>query len=102
MQSKYGKSIKDDNQPMLIAKKTGGRGGEDTVALIPELCLESGINDDMRADFRLMLEVGKMIKPTPGDRLQRSAQLITRIANDAQCTQDMNEKGIRINSNPCV
>ena len=87
---------------MLISKRTRGRGGEETIALVPELCLESGLSDDMRADFRMMLELGKLIKPTPGDRLQRSAQLIERMSRDNACQTLINDYGIRINANPCI
>ena len=95
-------TITDDNQPMLISKRTRGRGGEETIALVPELCLESGLSDDMRSDFRMMLELGKLIKPTPGDRLSRSAQLIERMGRDSQCASLINDYGIRINANPCI
>ena len=87
----HGLNIQDENQPMLISKRTRGRGGEETIALVPELCLESGLSDDMRADFRMMLELGKLIKPTPGDRLQRSAQLIERMSRDSNCSNMIND-----------
>ena len=90
MQS-HGLTIQDDNQPMLISKRVRGRGGEETIALVPELCLESGLSDDMRSDFRMMLELGKLIKPSPGDRLQRSAQLIERMGRDNQCANLIND-----------
>ena len=52
--SRYNENVSDVNQPLLINKdrKTGNE-----VALIPELCLLTGLTDQMRADFRLQKDL---------------------------------------------
>lgn len=86
---------------MLISRRERGRGGEsESIALVPELCMQTGMSDDMRADFRLMMELGKLIKPSPGERLNRCGQLIERINNDTNCNAVVNEYGIRIQNIP--
>lgn len=77
---------------MLISRRERGRGGaSESIALVPELCMQTGMSDDMRADFRLMMELGKLIKPSPGERLNRCGQLLERINGNAECQAVINE-----------
>ena len=50
---KYGITIEDPNQPMLVHldRKTGNQ-----VLLIPELCRIIGLTEKMRDDFKIMRE----------------------------------------------
>jgi len=85
-------TITDSNQPMLISRRERGRGGaSESISLVPELCMATGLNDDMRADFRLMQELGKLIKPSPAERLERCGQLIQRINSNTKCQETINQ-----------
>lgn len=52
---KYGKTIKDLNQPLLVShlkEKDVRAGQKKDIFLIPELCRATGLTDDMRSNFR--------------------------------------------------
>lgn len=86
---------------MLISRRERGRGGSsESISLVPELCMATGLNDEMRGDFRLMQELGKLIKPSPAERLSRCGQLIDRINGNTGCQKAINDYGIRIQSTP--
>lgn len=55
--------IRDLDQPLLISltKARERRSGEaEYVYLVPELCRLTGLTDEMRADFHLMRDLGRM------------------------------------------
>lgn len=43
----------------------------------------------MRGDFKLMMELGKYVKPSAQERLERYAQLIKRIHGDKKCGDEI-------------
>ena len=40
------------------------------IYLIPELCVVTGLTDDMRNDFHLMKEIAEVTKPSGGTRIR--------------------------------
>ena len=60
------------NQPLLIhrpkVKGISEATVERIVKLVPELCFMTGMTDAMRADFKIMKEVGAFTRLTPPQR----------------------------------
>ncbi|XP_001663870.2 protein aubergine [Aedes aegypti] len=73
-QQKYNIRIRDPNQPMLLsrAKKRDLRaGGNELMALVPELCQMTGLTDQMRNDFRMMRAMSDYTRLNPDRRIER-------------------------------
>jgi aubergine-like protein len=68
----YGIKVNDPDQPLLINRpKIRGDAenqAERLIKLIPELCLMTGLTDAMKADFRIMKEVGNHTRLNPAQR----------------------------------
>ena len=67
----YSLTIKDPGQPLLINRpKIRGisEAGERIIKLVPEMCFLTGMTDAMRADFKIMKEVGAITRMTPAQR----------------------------------
>ena len=65
----YGLEVRDKKQPMIInrpKKKSLSHDGVDPmICLVPELCLMTGLTDQMRADFKIMKEVPGIVTAGP-------------------------------------
>ena len=81
--NQHGITIKDPDQPLLMhrLKKRAEEESEVTkiICLVPELCLMTGMTDEMRADFKIMSEVAKFTRVTPDNRQMSTLQFIKRI-----------------------
>ena len=59
-------------QPLLVhrpkIKGISEAGSERIIKLIPELCFMTGMTDAMRADFKIMKEVGAFTRLSPAQR----------------------------------
>ena len=70
--NQYNLTVQDTKQPLLISrsKKKGLSEGEvdRIICLIPEFCLMTGLTDAMRADFKIMKEVGAFTRLSPAQR----------------------------------
>ena len=74
---KYGLSIKDKNQPVVVIKSR--RTGQETV-LIPELCYMTGLTDDMRANFNLMKDVNNVLQKPADARFKEIKRFVEDLA----------------------
>ena len=64
----YGITVNDLHQPLLINRpkiKGISEAGERLIKLVPELCFLTGMTESMRADFKIMKEVGAITRMTP-------------------------------------
>lgn len=71
---KYNIKIRDPHQPMLLsrAKKRDIRaGGNELMALVPELCQMTGLTEQMRSDFRMMRAMADHTRLNPDRRIER-------------------------------
>ena len=70
--NQYGIEISDLGQPLLIhrpkIKGISEASAERIVKLVPELCFMTGMTDAMRADFKIMKEVGAFTRLSPAQR----------------------------------
>lgn len=85
--TKYNKNITDKGQPLLIsnAKARDIRAGmADYIALVPELCRSTGLNDDMRNNFQLMRAMGDYTRVGPDVRIRKLLEFNRRLYNSPE------------------
>ena len=85
---KYQEKIEELQQPLILSKpkKKDIRGGqEENIVLIPELCLVTGISDEMRRNFELMRDIAAQMKMSPGNRVKS----LKKFNNRLQMTKDV-------------
>lgn len=68
----YQVKIRDQKQPMLVSKpkKRDLRRGAGNIYLVPELCIMTGLTDDMRGDFNMMKDLAHYMRMAPDKRVQ--------------------------------
>eukprot|EP01022_Parablepharisma_sp_SALTPOND_P012137 TRINITY_DN1553_c1_g1_i1.p1 TRINITY_DN1553_c1_g1~~TRINITY_DN1553_c1_g1_i1.p1 ORF type:complete len:895 (-),score=91.64 TRINITY_DN1553_c1_g1_i1:4931-7615(-) len=76
MKKKYGITIKDKEQPLLVNIKKPREGPEEKIFLVPELCGLTGLPDETRADFRAMKQIAVHTKLTPDQRTEKMQRLL--------------------------
>ncbi|XP_074601974.1 piwi-like protein 1 [Brevipalpus obovatus] len=85
-------TLKDENQPLLLVKPTerDKRSGQDQpIMLIPELCLLTGLTDQMRSNFELKKEMEGMTSTTPMGRVGALNAFIRKLAEDKNVREEM-------------
>lgn len=78
---KYNIRIQDPKQPLLVyrSKPREIRSGmPELVYLIPELCRQTGLSDEMLANFNLMKSLANHTKIGPDHRIQKLMQFNRR------------------------
>lgn len=97
----YGLEIKDKDQPLIInrpKKKAQAQEGVDTmICLVPELCLMTGLTDTMRADFKIMKEVGNFTRLTPKQRQDVLHQFVQTVKEHEEASIYLTEWGLKLN-----
>ncbi|XP_062547222.1 protein aubergine-like [Armigeres subalbatus] len=89
-QQKYNIRIRDPNQPMLLsrAKKRDLRaGGNELMALVPELCQMTGLTEQMRSDFRMMRAMSDHTRLNPDRRIERLETFNRRLQTTPESTE---------------
>jgi aubergine len=86
------------NQPLLINKdrRTGAE-----VALIPELCQLTGLTDAMRADFRLMQDMAKIVHTNAEAKIKEIKNLMTHFSTNAKCVEKQKLWHLKFRETPC-
>lgn len=82
--TRYNQTIKDPNQPLLINKDR--RTGLE-VALVPELCQLTGLTDAMRADFRLMQDLAKIVHTNAEAKIKEIKNLMHHFKTNEKCKE---------------
>lgn len=98
--AQYGLDIKDKDQPMIInrpKKKSQAQEGVDTmICLVPELVLMTGLTDQMRADFKIMKEVGNFTRLTPKQRQDVLHQFVQTVKENQEANIYLTEWGLKL------
>lgn len=84
---KYDLRIRDPCQPMLIhrSKARDIRAGmPELVYLVPELCRQTGLSDEMRANFRLMRALDGHTKIGPDKRIAKLLSFNKRLTSNKE------------------
>jgi len=96
----YNITIKDAKQPMLISRAKRKTAEESDVAkliaLVPELCNLTGLTDQMKADFRVMKDVGQFTRVTPNQRQQALKKFIDNVNNSAEASSILLNWGLKL------
>lgn len=96
-QEHYGKTIKDLNQPLLVCRpkeKDRRAGRMDNTCLVPELCVLTGLTDEMRANFTVMRDLAAHTRVEPPKRVSNLLEFIRRINNTKAVQEEMASWGM--------
>jgi len=103
-QKQYGIKINDLKQPLLLSTPEKTSRSEEnvlkTLALIPELCMLTGMSEAMRADFRIMKEVGNFTRSSPQARIDGMRSFMTRIEENEEARKVLSDWGLSLAPNP--
>lgn len=75
-------------------------GRPEKLLLVPELCLLTGLDDDMRRNFNLMRELARHTHLEPNSYLSRIRSLPTNITGTETCVQVLRDWGINLSAEP--
>ncbi|XP_065199972.1 piwi-like protein Siwi [Planococcus citri] len=101
-QQKYQVRINDPNQPMLISKtnrRERAAGMPELVYLVPELCMMTGLNDNMRNNFTLMRAVAEHTSVAPSDRMRRLEAFRNRLVEHPEVRAKLDNWGLNLAPN---
>ncbi len=102
--NQYGITITDPGQPMLVhrpQKKAVTEGEtEKLICLVPELCMMTGMTEQMRADFKIMTEVAKFTRVTPEGRCHAMKNFVARINECPDALRILADWGIKLAPHP--
>uniref|UniRef100_A0A224YKC6 Aubergine n=1 Tax=Rhipicephalus zambeziensis TaxID=60191 RepID=A0A224YKC6_9ACAR len=94
----YEKCIRDMQQPLLVCRpkeKDIRAGRTDNVYLIPELCVLTGLTDEMRANVSVMRDLAQHTRVEPTKRVRNLLEFIGRINGHAEIRQEMDRWGLK-------
>ena len=95
---KYGQHIRDVHQPLILNKPRKGALKE--IYLIPELCVTTGMTEEMRRNRDLMTALARKTKPNPDQRLREAAGLIRAMYNNEKTAGMLKEWKIKLIDEP--
>ncbi|CAL8071195.1 unnamed protein product [Orchesella dallaii] len=101
--TKYKQQVRHPNQPMLVSeptRKEQRRGMIGDVYLVPELCFPAGLNDELRANFRLMKELASCLHMDPTNRLKTTQDFMNSIQSSADVQTALAAWGVGFNRAP--
>ena len=68
--------IKDENQPLILVRRTDSNGEPISLYFVPELCSLAGLDDEAVKDGKFMRELAKFTKFEPNDRVSKTNEFI--------------------------
>ncbi|XP_022814819.1 piwi-like protein Siwi isoform X1 [Spodoptera litura] len=90
---KYEITIRDVDQPLLISRSKPRdirAGMPELVYLVPELCRQTGLTDQMRNDFKLMKALDAHTKIGPDVRVNKLLQFNRNLTQNPQVIKELN------------
>ncbi|KAG7167994.1 piwi-like 3 [Homarus americanus] len=102
-QRTYQVAIKDPHQPLLMSKpkKRDLRRGQGNIYLIPELCVATGLSDEMRTDYNLMRDFAAWTRMAPDKRVTTLSKFNTRLFENAQVKAELQQWGLEFSQTLC-
>jgi len=96
----YSLKIVDTKQPLLVSRPKkraqATQGVETIINLVPELCLMTGLTDAMRADFKIMKEVGNFTRISPELRQEKLLAYIKRVRDNPEAKAHLEDWGFEV------
>ncbi|XP_037958160.1 protein argonaute-3 [Teleopsis dalmanni] len=100
----YRIDIKDKKQPLLVTIKTVTRPDntveECVFSLVPELCHLTGLQDNLRSDFKLMREIATFTKASPNQRLLSLEKFVDNVNNTSEAKLILSSWGLSLAEKP--
>ncbi|XP_063601294.1 piwi-like protein Siwi [Penaeus indicus] len=92
----YQVKIKDPYQPLLLSKprKRDLRRGQGNIYLIPELCVPTGLSDDMRSDYNLMRDFSEYTRMSPDKRVASLRRFNNRLFENQKVKAELQQWGL--------
>lgn len=99
-ESKYQVRIRDVNQPLLLSKpkKRDLRRGAGDIYLIPELCVMTGLTEEMRSDFNMMKDLAEYLRSPPDKRVHSLMVLNRDLAQNEKVKEEMTSWGLEVSN----
>ncbi|XP_046962281.1 piwi-like protein Siwi [Vanessa cardui] len=98
---KYNIRIQDGGQPLLISRSKARdirAGMPELVYLVPELCRQTGLSDDMRSNFQLMRSLAVHTKIGPDVRIQRLLNFNRRLTQNKQVVEELAKWNMKLSN----
>ncbi|KAG0411858.1 hypothetical protein HPB47_010996 [Ixodes persulcatus] len=97
----YNIDIQDTEQPLLLHRDKPRRDapeGEEPrlVCLVPELCVLTGLTDEMRSDFRIMKDIAGHTRVNPNQRQLALQQFVKNVQACPEAMKVLNDWGVRL------
>lgn len=73
------KSFKTRLIPSFLSFLQQTSEGRGPILLVPELCLMTGLSEDMRSNFTIMKDIGVHTRVMPGDRTRELQKFLNQI-----------------------
>ncbi|XP_065207417.1 piwi-like protein Siwi [Planococcus citri] len=96
---RYGCRIRDHNQPLLITRSNARArrsGAAELVYLIPELCIMTGLTDEMRSNYQLMRALAQHTSVNPGERKNRLMGFNRRLNDIGEVRERLQNWGLTL------
>ena len=73
--------IKNENQPLILVRKTDSQGEPLNLYFVPEFCSLAGLEDDATKDGYFMRELAKYTKLEPKDRVKKTNEFLQLLSD---------------------
>ena len=90
-------AIADLRQPLL---QTYSERGRKLIKLVPELCVLTGITEDLKRNYSAMSKIIQHTMLAPNKRLEKTVNLARKLSSDALCRQISEIYSIQVDPRP--
>jgi len=89
--------LRDDKLPMIVSMR--GRKDAQRACYLPmEICNVCGLDDALRSNNRLMMELAKITRMKPQEKFKKAMTLVEKLVE--QCGADMRSAGVDVRAEP--
>ncbi|XP_059470677.1 piwi-like protein Siwi [Neocloeon triangulifer] len=95
----YNCEIQDPYQYMLVSKSNIRKlrsGESELILLVPELCIMTGLSDDMRKNFRLMSALSAETKCSPSQQSDKLLRFANRLRSKPEIVAELDNWGMSL------
>lgn len=96
---RYGLSIQDRKQPMLVHRtKRAAVEEEICIYLVPELCFMMGLTESLKSDFRVMKEIGDVTRLQPNQRQTNIEKFLLQLKGTPEALKIWSSWGLQLST----
>lgn len=98
MREHWNVQVNDLNQPMIVhyPKPKPGQTGPEVIYLVPELCVATGLTEEMRANYQIMKAVGDHTRLPPDIRELKLTEFLQQISTDERAKTVLDEWNLSV------